>query len=61
MSYNRANPPADPSSLSDDILKLSVSVDTKDYLPVGDLQSIQLFRRAANYIAAGMCPRRTRA
>ena len=46
MSNNRANPPADPSSIPDDLLRLSVSLDMKDYLSSGDLRSIQLFRNA---------------
>ena len=54
MSNNRANPPADPSSLPDDLLRLSVRLDTKDYLSADDLRSIQLFRGAANYISAGI-------
>jgi len=54
MSTSLANPPPDPSSLSDDVLQLSVTLDTKNYLSPGDLKSIQLFRRAANYISAGI-------
>jgi xylulose-5-phosphate/fructose-6-phosphate phosphoketolase len=54
MSTTLANPPPDPSSLSNDVLQLSVTLDTKNYLSTGDLKSIQLFRRAANYISAGI-------
>lgn len=54
MSTSLANPPPDPSSLSNDVLQLSVTLDTKNYLSPGDLKSVQLFRRAANYIAAGI-------
>ena len=32
----------------------SYDLNTKDYLSLGDLRSIQLFRRAANYISAGI-------
>lgn len=47
------NPPADPSQLSDGILEYSVQLKTKDYLTEDELKSVQLYRRAANYIAAG--------
>ncbi|KAK1223327.1 hypothetical protein PQX77_013804 [Marasmius sp. AFHP31] len=48
------NPPPDPSQLDDAILKFAVQLDTKDYLSKDELESIQLFRRAADYIAAAM-------
>ncbi|KAJ8469487.1 hypothetical protein ONZ45_g16871 [Pleurotus djamor] len=48
------NPPADPSLLPDSILEYSVQLDTKDYLKPDELNSIQMFRRAADYIAAAM-------
>ncbi|KAK2463955.1 hypothetical protein APHAL10511_004006 [Amanita phalloides] len=54
MPGNLPNPPPDPSSLPDDLLGLAVSLDTKNYLSPDDLRSIQMFRRAANYIAAAM-------
>jgi xylulose-5-phosphate/fructose-6-phosphate phosphoketolase len=47
------NPPADPSQLSDAILEYSVQLKTKDYLVKDELKSVQFFRRAADYIAAG--------
>jgi xylulose-5-phosphate/fructose-6-phosphate phosphoketolase len=50
----QANPPADPSQLPDSMLQFSVQLDTKNYLPTEELKSIQMFRRAADYIAAGM-------
>ncbi|TFK40130.1 phosphoketolase [Crucibulum laeve] len=48
------NPPPDASLLSDAVLEYSVTLDTKDYLPKDELNAIQLFRRAADYIAAAM-------
>ncbi|KAL0954571.1 hypothetical protein HGRIS_003531 [Hohenbuehelia grisea] len=48
------NPPADPSQLPDDLLKYSVQLQTKGYLPADELKSLQMFRRAADYIAAAM-------
>ena len=47
------NPPPDPSQLDDAILKFAVQLDTNQYLSDDELQSIQLFRRAADYIAGG--------
>lgn len=47
------NPPADPSQLPDSILEYSVKLNTKDYLKPDELKNIQMFRRAADYIAAG--------
>ncbi|KAF8630323.1 hypothetical protein AX15_002996 [Amanita polypyramis BW_CC] len=47
-------PPPDPSNLPDDIVCLSVKLDVKGYLAADDLRAVQLFRRAANYIAAAM-------
>lgn len=49
-----ANPPPDPSQLADSVLELSVKLDTKNFLSPDELKSIQLFRRAADYIAAAM-------
>ncbi|KAF7424227.1 hypothetical protein PC9H_009533 [Pleurotus ostreatus] len=48
------NPPADPSQLPDSILEYSVKLNTKDYLKPDELKNIQMFRRAADYIAAAM-------
>lgn len=50
----RANPPADPSLIPDSVINLAVQLNTKDYLPKEELHAVQLFRRAANYIAAGL-------
>lgn len=50
---SQPNPPADPSLLPDSVRSYEVALDTKDYLPPAELESIQLFRRAADYIAAG--------
>ncbi|KAJ6466563.1 phosphoketolase [Mycena vitilis] len=50
----QANPPADPSLLPDSVLQLGVQLDTKNYLTEDDLKSIEMFRRAADYIAAAM-------
>ena len=48
----QANPPADASQIPDEILKFKVEIP-KDVLSPTDLKSIQDFRRAADYIAAG--------
>lgn len=48
-----ANPPADPSLLPDFIDKLRIEIDTKGALSPTELNAIQQFRRAADYIAAG--------
>ena len=53
MADNRPNPPPEDSRLPDAILQLGIKLNTKDFLSHEDLRSIQLFRRAANYIAAG--------
>jgi xylulose-5-phosphate/fructose-6-phosphate phosphoketolase len=47
------NPSPDPSSLPDSILQYGVQLNTKDYLPKDELESLEMFTRAANYIAAG--------
>jgi len=49
------NPPADASLISDSIFELAVKLDTKDYLSKDELNAVQTFRRAADYIAAGEC------
>lgn len=48
----QANPPADASQISDEILKFRVDIP-KDVLSPTELKNIQDFRRAADYIAAG--------
>ena len=48
------NPPPDPSQLQDAILDWSVKLQTKDFLSSDELQSVRAFRRAADYIAAGV-------
>ncbi|KAJ7593396.1 phosphoketolase [Mycena floridula] len=48
------NPPPDPSQLDDKILEWGIHLNTVDYLPAEELKSIQMFRRAADYIAAAM-------
>lgn len=54
QELSQPNPPPDPSTLSNDILAQAVKLDFANFLSNDDLQSIQAFRRAANYIAAGM-------
>jgi len=49
------NPPPDPSQLEDAFVQLSVKLDTRNVLPPDELKSLQMFRRAADYIAAGTC------
>ncbi|KAF9474319.1 phosphoketolase [Pholiota conissans] len=51
---SQPNPPPDPSLLPESILDYAVVLDTKDYLSPAELESINLFRRAADYIAAAM-------
>ena len=53
----QANPPPDMSRLSDDILKYAVQLNTHGFLSDNEHKSVQLFTRAANYIAAGTQPR----
>jgi xylulose-5-phosphate/fructose-6-phosphate phosphoketolase len=48
------NPPPDPSHLSDSIREYAVQLNTSNVLTESELCAIQKFRRAANYIAAGM-------
>ncbi|KAF5366987.1 hypothetical protein D9758_003947 [Tetrapyrgos nigripes] len=50
----QSNPPPDPSQLDDALLQWSVKLDTKNFLSPEELKSVQLFRRAADYIAAAM-------
>jgi len=52
----QANPPPDPSRLSDDILKYAVQLNTANVLSDNEHKSVQLFTRAANYITAGTQP-----
>ncbi|KAJ2918436.1 hypothetical protein MD484_g1925, partial [Candolleomyces efflorescens] len=51
---SQPNPPPDPSSLSDELLQLSVKLETEGYLSPEELNAVQAFRRAADYIAAAM-------
>lgn len=48
-----ANPPADPSLLPDFVEKLKIELDNKAVLSPTELDAVQQFRRAADYIAAG--------
>ncbi|KAF7327423.1 putative phosphoketolase [Mycena kentingensis (nom. inval.)] len=50
----QANPSPDPSQLPDSVLQLGVQLDVNNYLSAEELKSIQMFRRAADYIAAAM-------
>lgn len=50
---HQANPAPDPSNLDDSILKWAVHVDTNHFLTDDELRAIQMYRRAADYIAAG--------
>jgi hypothetical protein len=51
---SQPNPPPDPSLLPDSILDYAVKLDATNYLPPQELEAIQQFRRAADYIAAGL-------
>jgi len=51
---SQPNPPPDPSLLPNSVLDYAVKVDTSNYLPPKELKAIQQFRRAADYIAAGI-------
>jgi xylulose-5-phosphate/fructose-6-phosphate phosphoketolase len=48
------DPPPDPSHLPDSVLDLSIKLKTSNVLSEQELFSVQAFRRAADYIAAGM-------
>ena len=48
------NPPPDPSQLPDSILQYGVQLDISNTLSSEELAAIKQFRRAADYIAAGM-------
>jgi xylulose-5-phosphate/fructose-6-phosphate phosphoketolase len=50
----QANPPPDPSRLPDSVLECRVQLDIKNALLEDELKAIQMYRRAANYIAAGL-------
>jgi xylulose-5-phosphate/fructose-6-phosphate phosphoketolase len=50
----QANPPADPSLLPDSVLQLGVQLNTKNYLSDDELKAMKMFRRAGDYIAAGL-------
>jgi len=47
------NPSPDPSHIPDLMLQCSVHLDTRNYLTKDELVPLQMFSRAANYIAAG--------
>ena len=49
------NPPPESSQLPDALLDCRVKLDTKGSLSRGERDAISQFRRAADYIAAGMC------
>ena len=49
----QANPPPDPSLLPDSLLEFGVHLNNKDVLSKHELTAIHMFRRAADYIAAG--------
>jgi len=51
---DRPNPPPDPSHLAEEVLKLSVKLDHGHALDKNEREAIQKYRRAANYIAAGL-------
>ena len=48
------NPPPDPSQLPDSILEYGVQLDLTNVLSAEELNAIKQFRRAADYIAAGV-------
>ena len=48
------NPPPGPSHLPDALAKLEVKLSLDNVLSEEDKKSLELFRRAANYIA--VCP-----
>ncbi|EAU85668.1 phosphoketolase [Coprinopsis cinerea okayama7 len=54
QQLSEPNPPPGPSHLPDSTLDYVVRLDTKNYLPEDELKGLQLFRRAADYIAAAM-------
>ena len=58
---DKPNPPPEVSLIPECALDLAVKLHTKDYLDKDDLEAVQFFRRAADYIAAGtrfsgVCP-----
>jgi len=52
---DRPNPGAKPSLIPDEVLSLSVKLD-KLNISDADLKALGDFRRASNYIAAGLYP-----
>lgn len=48
------NPPADPSLIPESMLDFSVKLNTSNFLSSDELKAVKMFRRAADYIAAGM-------
>jgi xylulose-5-phosphate/fructose-6-phosphate phosphoketolase len=51
---SQPNPPPEPSLLPDSILNSSVKLDIKNVLTNHELTALQMYRRAALYIAAGV-------
>jgi xylulose-5-phosphate/fructose-6-phosphate phosphoketolase len=51
---SQPNPRPDPSLLPDSVLDYAIKLDTTNYLLPYELEAIRQFRRAADYIAAGM-------
>ena len=51
---DRPNPQPLPSHIDDNVLSLAVEVDKME-LDESTYTALQDFRRAANYIACGMC------
>ena len=47
------NPPPDPSLIPEDVEKLAVKLGVKGFLSADERKGIEMFRRAADYIAAG--------
>lgn len=54
QQISKPNPAPDASQLSDDILNWSIKVEHDNFLSKDDAKAIQMFRRAADYIAAAM-------
>ena len=50
----QANPPPDPSLLPDSILSLKTELPNKNVLSPEELSAVQQYRRAADYLAAGL-------
>ena len=50
----QANPPPDPSQLPEYVLNLKTKIPNQNVLSKEELSAIQQYRRAADYIAAGV-------